>query len=650
MIKKKIRRGISLIIAACITLSFISISLVGVGALGTLPPKNTDPRHQVCVELSDAAEAYYTGDYSYESLSALSGAADVSTSYAAMQDNELFDALHALMTDTHQYYTTYSGYNAGSLAYFWASTDSVRDEDSYVMFYSDIPKNSEVQLNREHIWPKARASFYMTNGCADLHHLRPSASTVNIAKSDHTFGDINGVYTNGYTEGELNGEHIYYVSNDYDMFECKDDVKGDVARILLYVYCRWEQPNLYTAMAENLPEMDRDDTSNNGLKVIQSLDTLLNWCESDPVDTWEMTRNDLTEEVQGNRNVFIDYPELAWQMFGRELPVGMATPTHEGCQHQYELYSHTDPTCTVDGSNTFKCSLCGNEFTKRIAAPGHIDTDDDYCDVCGEPLAIMAEMTKATELKDGDHVAIYSPSTSTVVSHIATKNNKLTNIGATVRNGVYHPSEDCAVMTVSYANDGSFYLMRNGSYLTTRAEGGTLGFEAEPNEYSLWTMSPSGYDDTVFIDSVNAVKYNKVQRLQVYSGTVTTYGAGTTPAFRFELYTTDKHYWDEGVVTKEPTALEDGVLTRTCLLCGEHSDEPIDAVRLLGDTDGDGKITVNDVTEIQRYLAEYEMPAAFDLSAADTDESGTVTILDVTCLQRWLASYVSNENIGVKPV
>ncbi|MBQ9680339.1 MAG: endonuclease [Ruminococcus sp.] len=27
-----------------------------------------------------------------------------------------------------------------------------------------------------------------------------------------------------------------------DLFECKDNVKGDVARILLYIYCRWEQP------------------------------------------------------------------------------------------------------------------------------------------------------------------------------------------------------------------------------------------------------------------------------------------------------------------------------------------------------------------------------------------------------------------------
>ncbi len=68
------------------------------------------------------------------------------------------------------------------------------------------------------------------------------------------------------------------------------------------------QPNLYSDVAEeNLPAMDEDDTANNGRRVIESLDTLLLWCALDPVDTWEMEQNDLIQDIQGNRNVFIDY-------------------------------------------------------------------------------------------------------------------------------------------------------------------------------------------------------------------------------------------------------------------------------------------------------------------------------------------------------
>ncbi len=112
-----------------------------------------------------------------------------------MRNNALFDALHDLMADTHTFYATYSGYQEGSLAYYWAATDSVADSDTYVMFYSDLPSTDEgVRLNREHIWPKSRASYAESFGGADLHHLRPAAESVNMAKSDHMFGYVDGTY------------------------------------------------------------------------------------------------------------------------------------------------------------------------------------------------------------------------------------------------------------------------------------------------------------------------------------------------------------------------------------------------------------------------------------------------------------------------
>ncbi len=319
------------ILLICLPIFAISAALpVSAGALGTLPSPNSEPRHVVCTELSRQAKEYYTDEYSYMSLSTMSAAEDVSTSYSATQNNELYSALHSLMAQTHTYYATYSGYNKGSLAYFWNSTDAVENSGTYIMFYSDVIGNAEgISLNREHIWPKSHASFATKKGGggSDLHHLRPSASKVNSAKSDHIFGNVNGVYDEGVTEGIFNGEVCWYLNKNLDLFECKDDVKGDVARILLYVYCRWEQPNLYTDMKENLPEPDSDSKSNSGTKVIESLDTLLSWCESDPVDTWEMERNDLVQDIQGNRNVFIDYPELAFQMFGRDIPDDMTTPS-----------------------------------------------------------------------------------------------------------------------------------------------------------------------------------------------------------------------------------------------------------------------------------------------------------------------------------
>ena len=114
---------------------------------------------------------------------------------------------------------------------------------------------------------------------------------------------------------------------------------GDVARILLYVYCCWGQPNLYSDLSSDLLPAQEKDSTDNGKKAVESLDTLLSWCESDPVDTWEMRRNDLIESIQGNRNVFIDYPELAEYIWGNKQ--GTAVDFHLLQQSYGDAYNET---------------------------------------------------------------------------------------------------------------------------------------------------------------------------------------------------------------------------------------------------------------------------------------------------------------------
>ena len=88
-------------------------------------------------------------------------------------------------------------------------------------------------------------------------------------------------------------------------FEPLNNVKGDVARICLYMYVRDGSSYSKCSSITN---------------VFQSVDVLLQWCEDDPVDTWELGRNEVVEAYQGNRNVFIDYPEYAWLLFGEDIP------------------------------------------------------------------------------------------------------------------------------------------------------------------------------------------------------------------------------------------------------------------------------------------------------------------------------------------
>ena len=52
-----------------------------------------------------------------------------------------------------------------------------------------------------------------------------------------------------------------------------------------------------------------------------------------------------------------------------------------------------------------------------------------------------------------------------------------------------------------------------------------------------------------------------------------------------------------------------------------------------GDVDGDGALTINDVTKLQRYLAEFESFDEYQMKAADVNNDGEVNVKDITALQ-----------------
>ena len=355
---------------------------------------NTGTRHALCTELSAQAEAYYSGEYDWDTMSRLSGV-DTDSSLEAM-DGALYAELQELMSDTMTRSVSYK-----SLTGYWPDTDCSAN-GGQIFIYSDAASNSSV--SREHVWPKSRASFYQKNGGSDLHHLRPEDTTINSTRSNYTMGDVIGVL-GSYSSKAYNGKTVLWYSSSADLVEVADNVKGDVARILLYVYVRWGQPNLCENVAgADLPAMDSDDSANDGLKVIEDLDTLLEWCAEDPVDTWEMSRNDCIENIQGNRNVFIDYPEYAWLIFGRETPEDMPTPSGNSGgnpvhQHSVTVVNAKAAACTEPGYSGDKvCSACGMTVEKGQSIPslGH-DYLDGVCTRCGqsEPVDPFSDISSS---------------------------------------------------------------------------------------------------------------------------------------------------------------------------------------------------------------------------------------------------------------
>ena len=242
---------------------------------------NTGKRGTVCTSLSSKAKSYYTSSYAYSTLSTKSA-------------STIKSSLKSLMTNTHttkvsyeklKTYMQYSDANGGS---------STKIVDFYSSASISGAWDSGATWNREHVWCQSLGSFTTSNCGSDMHHLRATDPHLNSTRNNLPYGEISGSYkTATANSGTVGG---YYTST---CFEPLDAVKGDVARILMYCYVRWGESNLSD--------------------LISTTD-LLNWMKQDPVDTWEMGRNDVVQGIQGNRNVFIDYPEYAWLIFSKSIP------------------------------------------------------------------------------------------------------------------------------------------------------------------------------------------------------------------------------------------------------------------------------------------------------------------------------------------
>ena len=68
---------------------------------------------------------------------------------------------------------------------------------------------------------------------------------------------------------------------------------------------------------------------------------------------------------------------------------------------------------------------------------------------------------------------------------------------------------------------------------------------------------------------------------------------------------------------------------------------------ILGDADGDGEVSIIEVTYVQRYYAHFNIPLSNEsLMHADVDGSGEVEIIDATYIQRYLAEMNVKYPIG----
>lgn len=214
--------------------------------------------------------------------------------------NALGLKLHNLMMDTHKTYVSY-----GSLDNTLKSTDSK-------CFYSGKTSSS---YNKEHVWPQSKSNKVFTTSYAgaDIHHLRFSISTYNSYRGSTIFAPMFGTprmidYAGG-------GKVKFGSGNTYGVTEPADSMKGDAARIIMYVFIHYGT--------------DFGGTTKDGVTgklyisnvigantVADCFKLLRKWNAEDPVSAEEISRNNIADNKQGNRNPFIDHPSYADLIWG----------------------------------------------------------------------------------------------------------------------------------------------------------------------------------------------------------------------------------------------------------------------------------------------------------------------------------------------
>ena len=108
---------------------------------------------------------------------------------------------------------------------------------------------------------------------------------------------------------------------------------------------------------------------------------------------------------------------------------------------------------------------------------------------------------------------------------------------------------------------------------------------------------------------------------------------------------TKGHSWDDGVVTKAPSATESGVKPYTCTVCKTTKTEELAKLEsgyLPGDINGDVAVNNKDLTRLMKYLAGENVDVVE--KALDVNGDGIVNNKDLTRLMKYLAG----ENVEIK--
>ena len=451
-------------------------------------------------------QAVALGSYSTNASTYYSSISTTSTG------NTLGKELHNLMISTHQTYTTY-----GDIRNYFKYVDTDPSNSSNILCFWRRTSmsgtwDSGATWNREHVWCQSLSSSLWSNtdnntqgGGADILHVRPASSDANSERSNSKYAEL-ATWSSQTATGFFN-----------ETFMPNDDVKGDVARILMYTFIHYSTSfggttNSYTGSL-NITNIV------NGSSASEAWQTLLMWNYEDPVDSFEQQINNNGSTYQGNRNPFIDNPDYApriWDSTGNyyTTSIGIVSPSNltidagstgsaaaeirngsgnitysiiDGAQYASVNSSTGVVTGLAAGYATVQASVTigGNTYTDITTVKVTKSVSDTY------------ELVKSssTALAAGDEIVfVYNDSGTYIAMQAATLSSYYMNATAVTISGSYlNVTDSCGIWTVGKSNSSfTFYNSSFGGYLRGYKSGSysDMGCATSTNTSgALWTVT-----------------------------------------------------------------------------------------------------------------------------------------------------------------
>ena len=263
--------------------------------------------------------------------------------------------------------------------------------------------------NREHSIPKSWWGGGTSKQGCDIFHVVPTDGYVNNRRGNEPFGIVGSSVTYTYNGNKLGSSAMSGYSGT--VFEPMDEYKGDFARGYFGTLLKWElkatESNGSSTFSGNFTSSGNYGLTNYGVEL------LMKWHREDPVSEKELKRNDAIEQTQGNRNPFIDYPELAEYLWGtkKDQKVSLA-----GLKSAYEGITYDYPVITQPVNNSsiaFGPVVINEKSTQTITLKAVEVTKDFTLTVGGDHPAFFtvspSKVTAAQALAGQPVAIIYQP-------------------------------------------------------------------------------------------------------------------------------------------------------------------------------------------------------------------------------------------------